>query len=241
MRDLENRVALVTGAGGRLGRAVCRVLASRGATLVASDVRDSALEETRQLIGGAHLSIPADLSDVREARSLVDRTLEQSGRLDILVNNAAVLDPGGTVEECDEALFDRTIAINVKVPFFLIQRSIPHMRRQGGGAIVNVASALGLVGRPRFSSYATSKGALIQLTRQVSVDYAKENIRCNAVCPGSILSPDEPAQPEDAGLHPAGRAARPEEVAEVVAFLTSDAASFMHGAIVTVDGGFTVW
>lgn len=241
MKDLENRVALVTGAGGLLGRSLCQVLESRGANLVASDVRGDALRETERLIGPAHLLPLADLSDINEAKSLVDRAVGRFGRLDILINNAALLDPGGSVEECDEGKFDRTIAINVKAPFFLIQSSIPHMRRQGGGAIVNVASVLGLVGRAGFSSYATSKGALVQLTRQISVDYAKENIRCNAVCPGSIHDSDEPVGADVTELHPAGRPARPEEVAEVIAFLASDAASFMHGAIVTVDGGFTVW
>lgn len=234
MNDLEGRVAIVTGAAGRIGRSIVETLAARGASVVASDVRAGAIE------GGA-LTVPADLSDLEQVRAIVHKAVEAFGRLDIVVNNGAVLDNGGTIEQCDEDLFDRTMAVNVKAPFFLIKQAIPHMRAQGGGSIVNIASVLGMIARPAYSSYATSKGAVIQLTRSVAVDYAKENIRCNAICPGNVLAADEADDAESAALHPVNRSGRAKEIAEVVAFLAGDGASFMHGSIVTVDGGFTTW
>lgn len=239
--DGTRRVALVTGAAGRIGRAVCESLAARGATVVASDVDAAGLESTQSLLGPSHHAVVADLADTATIPGLVGEAVGLAGGLDILVNNAAILDPGGTVLECSEAQLARTIAVNVTAPFLLIKAAIPHMLRRGGGAIVNVASVLGVVAMPGFSAYAVSKGALVQLTRQVAVDHAAMGIRCNAVCPGTVLDDGPSPTGPYARLHPVGRTADAAEIAHVVTFLASDDASFMHGAIVAADGGWTAW
>lgn len=234
-------VALVTGAGGRIGRAICQALADDGGTVIATDVDAARLDRTLAALGPRHHGIVADLADVAALRPLVDASDALLGRLDILVNNAAILESGGTVVECSDTHFARLMAVNVTAPFFLIKAAIPRMLAHGGGAIVNVASVLGLVALPGFGAYSVSKGAIVQLTRQVAIDHAHAGIRCNAVAPGTIL--DEGAG-DTAGydrLHPLGRTARATEVAAVVAFLASDEASFIHGAIVPVDGGWTAW
>ncbi len=242
----DGRVALVTGAGGKIGGAIVDVLAERGYRVVASDVDAEALEAALGAVGGEVTAMVADLRTVPAVEDLVREAAEAHGRLDVLVNNAAVLTPGGPILECDPELFDLTMAVNVRAPFFAVRAAIPYMLKVGGGAVVNLASVLGLIGLEGFSSYAVSKGAVVQLTRQTAVDYARHGIRCNAVCPGTIVRPGEFDAPELqeahahwASKHPVGRLGSPREVAEVVAFLASDAASFMHGAIVTVDGGMT--
>lgn len=242
--ELSGRVALVTGAAGRIGREICLVLARRGAAVVASDLDGAGLEETVDALGPGHHGIQTDLREAAEVADLVETARAWRGRLDVLVNNAAVLEPGGSVVECPEALLDLTLAVNVKAPFVAIKHAIPHMLDAGGGVIVNIGSVLGSVGMRGFSSYSASKGALIALTRQVAVEYADRGIRCNVVNPGTIALPEtspgaEPWREQYTKLHPVGRLGTPEEVANVVAFLASDGSRFVQGAVVAVDGGWT--
>lgn len=235
-------VALVTGAGGRIGRATCIVLA-HDHVVVATDVDPTALGETADRLGHGHATFEVDLRSLPAIEDLVGRAAAL-GSLRVLVNNAASLEPGGSVEECSEGQFADTMAINVRAPFFAMRAVIPYMRSAGGGSIINVASVLGLAGLPGFSAYSASKGALIALTRQAAVEYASQGLRINAVCPGTVLRGAMAGQEGAATdalreLHPMGRTAEPEEIARVIAFLASDEASFITGAIVPIDGGWT--
>lgn len=246
MAELDGALALVTGAAGRIGRATALALASAGARVVASDIDLEGLDATAGLLGGNHVSIPADLATVPAVEALVDSAAAALGGLDILVNVAADLTPGGTITEATPEHFDRAMAINARAPFFAVRAAIPHLLARGGGSIVNVASILGLVGLAGFSPYAVSKITAAQLTRQVTVEYADQGIRCNAVCPGATITAEQLA---DEGArayvdqivpgYPVARVAAPEEIAAVIRFLAGPGASFMNGAIVPVDGGYT--
>lgn len=245
---LSEKVALVTGAAGAIGRAICQTLAAHGARIAATDVAAEGLSETVRLLGDGHEAIAADLREVLEIETLASTVVERFGRLDVLVNNAATIVTRKIVD-CSEADYDEVMTVNVKAPFFAIRAAIPRMLANGGGAIVNIASNSGLNGLPEQSVYCTSKGALVQMTRQVAVDYAAQGIRCNAVCPGTIETPfldrflatlDAPDEVRQwiIDRHPIGRLGTPGEVAAAVAFLASPAASFIHGAIISVDGGY---
>lgn len=246
MSDLGGALALVTGAAGRIGRASAVALAAAGARVVASDFDAEGLAGTRELLGEGHETIVADLSTVTEVERLVEEAAGRLGGLDVLVNNAADVTPGGTVTEATPEAFDRAMAINARAPFFAVRSAIPHMLSRGGGSIVNIASILGLVGIAGYSPYAVSKITIVQLTRQVTVEYADQGIRCNAICPGATARPEEFEDAEAeayrrmiVGDYPVARVAVPEEIASVVAFLAGDGASFVNGAIIAADGGYT--
>lgn len=248
MSELDGGLALVTGAAGRIGRATALAMAAAGARVVASDFDPDGLAETARLLGDGHATVPADLTTVTEVERLVERAADTLGGLSILVNCAAVLAPGGTVLETTPEVFDRTMAVNTRAPYFAIRAALPHMLAAGGGSIVNVASILGVVGMAGYSPYAVSKIGMQQLTRQVALEYAAQGIRCNAVCPGATSRPGELDDTEqrrafrDATIaqYPIGRLATPDEMARVVVFLAGAASSFMNGAVVVADGGYTI-
>jgi NAD(P)-dependent dehydrogenase (short-subunit alcohol dehydrogenase family) len=206
-----------------------------------SDLAGDGLAETAELLGEPHCVHAADLASEREIEQLVDRAVRVLGGLSVVVNCAAVVDPGGTVVESTTDALDRALAVNTRAPFLVSRGALRHMVERGSGSIVNVASILGLVAAPGFSPYAVSKIGMIQLTRQIAAEYAKLGIRCNAVCPGATRAAGEDETAED--LIPfrdaVGRLATPDEIADVVTFLASDRASFMNGSIVTADGGYT--
>ena len=251
MADLGGRVALVTGAAAGIGRAVTVGLTQRGAHVVALDLDGVGLGETTRLGGATVTPYEVDITSVAAVEDVVAQIATRFGRLDIVVNNAALI-TASSVVDCTEAEYDRILAVNLRAPFFILRATIPRMLASGGGAIVNIASISGLVGLPEQSAYCASKGGLVQLTRQVSVDFASQGIRCNAVCPGTIDTPllgrflemsTDPAraQTDLFAKHPIGRIGQPVEVADVVAFLVSDEASFIHGAVISVDGGYVAW
>jgi NAD(P)-dependent dehydrogenase (short-subunit alcohol dehydrogenase family) len=248
---LEGKVALITGAGSGIGQATARLFAKEGAKVVVVDIDGRGGEETARLIeisGGEATFVRADVSKSAEAEKMVKLAVETYGRLDILHNNAGISQVG-TVVDTPEEVWDKTINVNLKGIFLGSKYAIPEMLKTGGGIIVNTASVWGLVSAPASAAYCASKGAVIALTKAMALDHAP-NIRVNCICPGDILTPmterDLAARgdPEKAlkamtEPYPIGRLGKPEEIAEAALFLASDSSSFMTGAALIVDGGWT--
>lgn len=239
--ELQDARALVTGAAGRIGRAIAVALADAGAQVVASDIDVAGLAQTAAQLGDPHDVAVADLADAAEITGLVARAIERLDGLTLVVNCAATTEPGGTILESTTDALDRALAVNTRAPYLLTRAALPHMLEHGHGVFVNVASIHGLVASSGFAPYAVSKIGLIQLTRQVAVEYGRQGIRCNAVCPGATRSQGEPVDEPD--LQPfrdvVGRIADSAEIADAVTFLASARASFINGAVLPVDGGYT--
>lgn len=254
---LQGKVAIVTGGGNGIGRAIAHRLAASRATVVVSDVLVDDGERVASEIadmGGVARFVRADVADAESAETLVRSTVEAFGRLDMLFNNAGI---GGTmarVHELDPADFDKVVGVNLRGTFLCSKYALPHLIAQHAGSIVNTASTYGMIAAPKAVAYCASKAAIINLTRQMAIDYGPDGIRVNAICPGYIdthlgrrgtrLSEREFAEAtavreKAAGMQPLGRQAQPSEVAAVAVFLATDAASFMTGSIVPVDGGCT--
>ncbi|MCX7942117.1 MAG: SDR family oxidoreductase, partial [Dictyoglomaceae bacterium] len=226
------------------------MFAERGAKVAVNDVSEERGRETVEIIknnGGEAIFIIGDISISSEAERVVKETVDALGRLDILVNNAGIV-LAGKVDNTSEEDFDKTMAINVKGPFLLSKYAVQQMKRQGGGVIVNVSSEAGLKGIPDRFAYSVSKGALISLTKSIAMDYAKENIRANCVCPGTtytqglaerlkkLPNPDEVLK-QMAERRPLGRLGREEEIAFAILFAACDEAAYMTGSIINIDGG----
>jgi meso-butanediol dehydrogenase/(S,S)-butanediol dehydrogenase/diacetyl reductase len=241
MARFGGQMALVTGAASGIGAATARLLAAEGATVTLVDLPTSAGAEVAASLGG-HFTA-ADLAHPAAAEAMVAEALARHGRLDILVNNAGI---GSLAEvpDLDPALWRRVMAIDLDSVFHACRIAIPAMKKQGGGAIVTTASMSGIFADHGFAAYNAAKAAVINLTRAMAIDHGKDGIRVNAVCPGLVDTPLAAPLAAIPGLWdrwtrdiPMGRAARPEEIAEVIAFLASPAASYMTGSIVLVDGG----
>lgn len=258
LQVLAGRTAIVTGSSSGIGKAIAERFGREGATVyVTADKNVEGGESTAAAIrdeGGKATFIQCDVSDPDQFKALIDQSVEETGRLDVLVNNAGIGD-GRNVENTTVEGFNRVLAVNLAGPFYGAKFAIPHMRKQGGGAIINVASVYGIIGAPGVTAYAASKGGLIMLTKQMAVDYARENIRINAICPGFVdtdlggrraaMPPEQREQAQAlreqrAALQPIGRQAQTEEMAGLALYLASDEASFMHGTIIPIDGGATV-
>jgi NAD(P)-dependent dehydrogenase (short-subunit alcohol dehydrogenase family) len=249
-QQMEGKVALVTGASSGIGRASALAFAQRGAKVtVNANVNVKGGEETVRMIkeaGGQAIFIKADVSIAAEVQALVQKAVENYGRLDYAYNNAGVEGMAASIVDCTEEEWDRVMNINLKGIWLCMKYEIPQMLKQGGGAIVNVSSIAGLQAEPEGGAYAVSKHGVLGLTRAGAVEYAKKGIRVNAVCPGIIATPMidrlSGGNLEGARLAqaPIERLGRPEEIAEVVVWLCSDAASFVTGHAMVVDGGKTV-
>jgi NAD(P)-dependent dehydrogenase (short-subunit alcohol dehydrogenase family) len=253
MAELHGKVALVAGGSLGIGRATARRLAGEGAAVVLCGHDDASVADALTELRGAGLEVDgrrADVSSAAEVEGLVRFAADRYGGVDILVNSAGI-QRYGTVVDTPEELWDEVLAVNLKGMFLTAKHCVPELRRRGGGTIVNVASVQAFATQGGVAAYAASKAGVVGLTKAIAVDHAAENIRCNAVCPGSV---DTPMLRFAAGLfkgdgtedetirgwgssHPLGRVARPEEVAEVIAFLAGDRASFVTGAELRVDGG----
>jgi NAD(P)-dependent dehydrogenase (short-subunit alcohol dehydrogenase family) len=245
---LEGKVALITGGGSGMGKVASELFAREGARVVLTDVADEAGEAAAAAIGDAAQYVHADVSNEAEAEAMVRSAVDRFGRLDVLYNNAGVMLPDdGSVDSTDAAIWDTTLAVNVKGVAFGCKYGIPAMLRTGGGSIINVASFVAWVGAATSqTAYTSSKGAVLAMTREIAVEYARTGIRCNALCPGPIETPllmqllsDEKNRQRRLVHIPMGRLGRAEELANAALFLASDDSSFMTGASLIVDGGLT--
>ncbi|KQP88649.1 SDR family NAD(P)-dependent oxidoreductase [Methylorubrum extorquens] len=248
MGRFNGKVAFITGAASGIGRAAAIAFAREGAQVAITDRTEEALERLRAEIegnGGAVIAIRCDVSLPEDVAAAVARTVERFGRLDCAFNNAGVENKAAPVHEIALDEWDRILDINLRGTFVCMKHEIAQMLRQGGGVVVNTSSGAGIRGVAGGASYAASKHALIGLTKSAALDYAKANIRVNAVLPGNI---ETPMMERFTGgdiqkaidLEPVGRLGKPEEIAEAVLWMCSDLGAFVTGASISVDGGWSL-
>ena len=246
---LRDKVAIITGAASGIGLASVIKFAQEGAKIVAVDINEAQNHDTVEALkadGGTAVSVQGDVSDAETARVMIKAAVDTYGRLDILFNNAGI-GGRGNVLDVDEQSFDRVFAVNVKAIYLASREAVPVMKSNGGGVILNTASQLGMVGLRNNAAYCASKGAVIQLTRCMALDHATDGIRVNCVCPGPTDTPRIRSGRENVDSYLSGLADRvplarmgtTEEIANVSAFLCSDEASFMTGAAIVADGGWS--
>jgi NAD(P)-dependent dehydrogenase (short-subunit alcohol dehydrogenase family) len=246
---VAGKVALVTGGSSGIGRATAQIFAREGAKVVVADVGVESGEETVRLIqaaGGEAVFIKTDVAQAADVEAMVKKAVDTYGRLDCAFNNAGIEGVVKPTVEYGEADWDRVLAINLKGVWLCMKAELQQMLKQGSGAIVNTASVAGLVGLSGFSAYVAAKHGVNGLTKTAALEYAKAGIRVNAVCPGAIRTPmfergvrDNPGIEEQVvAMEPIGRMAAPAEVGEAVVWLCSDAASFVTGLPMAVDGGW---
>ncbi|MGI9424152.1 MAG: SDR family NAD(P)-dependent oxidoreductase [Hyphomicrobiaceae bacterium] len=253
--DFAGKSAIVTGGSGGIGRATCLAFAKAGAKVAVVDLDGSAAEATAneiKALGGQAISIAADVTQAGDVKRYVDTTVEAFGTIDLFFNNAGIEGNISPLADYDLDVFDQVMAVNVRGVFLGLKHVLPIMTAKGGGAVVNTASVAGLVGTPNMSTYCASKHAVLGIVRSVSGEVARDGVRVNAVCPGPVqtrmiddvakkINPDDPegVNARYAAAIPSGRYSQPEEIADIVLFLCSDAAANVTGMHFTIDGGRT--
>lgn len=246
---LSGKVALVTGAGSGIGRAIAISFAEEGARVALVGRRRLPLEETAAEIGENAIAIPGDMSKKEDIERVVREAVSHFGHLHVLVSNAAAL-IAGTAESHSEAEWDETYNTNVKGLWLLSRAALPHMRKAGKGSIINISSVVGLVAAKNRVAYSSSKGAVTVMTKAMALDHAHEQIRVNCICPGIVdtelvaqfinNAPDpEAARKQRVALHPLGRFGQPEDIAHAAVYLASDESAWVTGIALPVDGGYT--
>ena len=253
MGRLDGKLALVTGSASGIGRAIAERFGAEGAAVAVADISDpDRAEETLRRVraaGAEGIAVLGDVSDVDDARRIVDEAAAGLGGLDIVVNNAGHFLPPQPVADYDVDSFDRIVAVNLRGPFLIAKYAIPHMLERGGGALLGIGSVNGIAVWPGDCAYNASKAGHHMLAKTIAIDYATQGIRSNCICPAGIGTEgfqqllDADDDPDGymrntVGLHPMGRIGRPEEIASLAVTLCSDEASFVTGALVPVDGGY---
>jgi NAD(P)-dependent dehydrogenase (short-subunit alcohol dehydrogenase family) len=247
---LANKVALITGAASGIGRATAQLFAREGASIAIADLNATAAKTlTEEIASTGHRAIfePTDVTSEPDCRRIVERTLNEFGRIDILFNNAGII-RRATVIGLNEQDWDRVMAVNVKSIFLMSKHVIPVMEKAGGGSIINTASGWGLAGGAKAAVYCASKGAVVLLTKAMAIDHGPQKIRVNCICPGDTdtamlrTEAQQLGEPGDnflkeAAHRPLGRVGKPEEIAQAALYLASDASSFVTGTALVVDGG----
>jgi NAD(P)-dependent dehydrogenase (short-subunit alcohol dehydrogenase family) len=245
------KVAFVTGAANGIGRATALAFAREGASVVVADISEHGNQETARMVeeaGGRALAVRCDVTLAEEVKAALDKAIETFGRLDFAFNNAGVEQPVKPAADLAEEEWDRIIDIDLRGVFLCMRHEIPLMLRQGGGAIVNTSSGAGVKGIAGQAAYCAAKFGIVGLTKAAALDYAKSNIRINAVCPGIIETPmmdrfsggTQEGRERVIAQEPVGRMGKPEEIAAAVVWLCSDPAAFVVGHAMVIDGGQTV-
>jgi NAD(P)-dependent dehydrogenase (short-subunit alcohol dehydrogenase family) len=248
--QLSGKIAVITGAASGIGRATAMLFAREGASVVLADTKAEAGKHVADEItqaGGRALFEAMDVTIAGDCRQLVEHAIREFGRIDILFNNAGII-RRATVLDLSEEDWDRVMEVNVKSIYLLSREVIPHMQKAGGGAIINTASGWGLAGGAKAAVYCASKGAVVLLTKAMAIDHGPQNIRVNCICPGDTntgmlreearqLGEDSNRFLAESAKRPLGRVGTPEEIAQAVLYLASDASSFVTGTALVVDGG----
>jgi NAD(P)-dependent dehydrogenase (short-subunit alcohol dehydrogenase family) len=248
---LQGKVAVITGAGSGIGREAALLFAREGARVVVADVNDGGGEETVRDVesaGGTALYVHADVSSAASVENMIRQAEQAFGKLDVLFNNAGIFpDEDSSVVDTPEDVWDQVMNVNLKGVYLGCRFGIPALQRSGGGSIINTASFVALVGAatPQIA-YTASKGGVLSMTREIAVEFARQNIRANAICPGPVETPllktimSDPDRRQRRMVHiPPGRLAQPQEIANAALFLASDESSYVNGATFVVDGGLT--
>ena len=245
MNSLQGKAAIVTGAGGGIGRAISIAFAQAGAKVACIDLNLKNAEGSVRLAGEGAVAIQCDVASESDTKAAVERAAKAFGRLDILLNGAAMTDPSATVLDLDLAAWNKVFATNVGGAFLMSRWSIPHMIAGGGGSIIHIASQLGTVGTPGRVAYCSTKGALITMAKAMAADHAAQKIRVNTLSPGAVetermlrFGSMEKARAALGPKHLMQRLGQPQEIAQAALFLASDASSFMTGSNLLVDGGY---
>lgn len=252
-KELKGKVALITGAGSGIGRAIALLFAREGAKIVVADISEADGEKSVGLIkkaGGEAVFVEGDVSKAEVARRMADAAVGEYGKLDILCNNAGI-ESVGTIVDVSEEKWEKVINVNLKGTFLCSKYAIPRIIERGGGVVINIASVLGLIGSKGEAAYCASKGAIVSLTRAMALDFASQNIRVNCICPGSVLTPTfrrvigssgdyERAFKKNLEKIPLKRVAEPEEIAYAALYLASDKSSYVTGSVLVIDGGWSI-